>query len=241
MILAGYTQNSLMPAKNTVKIYAADTVYHIYNRGVEKRTIFTDDYDYKVFLNCLKEALLSPEKLAQTPKTLSLQGSSLQMVVKPAKNFAREISLLAYCLMPNHFHLLVRQTEDRAIDSFMRSIGTRYAIHFNKRHKRVGHLFQGIYKAAMITDEPYYLHITRYIHRNPLKYTNNLIDAYSSYAEYLGKRKTAWIKPDDILASFQPSKFPFLKHTNSYEQFVEFDRENENILTSDFTLEDDTL
>lgn len=230
-----------MPAKNTVKIYAAGSIYHIYNRGVEKRTIFTDDYDYKVFLNCLKEALLPPEKLSQTPKTFTLKGSSFKGVMKPPKNFADQISLLAYCLMPNHFHLLIRQSEDRAIDSFMRSIGTRYVIHFNKRHKRIGHLFQGIYKAAMIMDEPYYLHISRYIHRNPLAHTKNLIDAYSSYAEYLGKRKTEWIKPDDILASFQPSKLPFLKGTNSYQQFVEFDRKNEDILTSDLTLEYDIL
>lgn len=227
-----------MPAKNTVKIYAADGIYHIYNRGVEKRTIFTDDYDYKVFLNCLKEALLPPEKLPQTPKTFTLKGSSFKGVMKPPKNFAKEISLLAYCLMPNHFHLLVKQSSDRAIDSFMRSIGTRYVIYFNKRHKRVGHLFQGIYKAAMITDEPYYLHISRYIHRNPLSHTKNLVDAYSSYADYLGKRNTAWVKSEEILASFQLSKFPFLKGRNSYQQFVEFDRINEEILTSDLTLED---
>ena len=227
-----------MPAKNTIKIYAANGIYHLYNRGVDKRTIFTDDYDYKVFLNCLKEALLPADTLPKSQKTFTLEGSSFKGVMKPPKNFSKEITLLAYCLMPNHFHLLVKQTEDRSIDSFMRSIGTRYVIHFNKRHKRVGHLFQGIYKAAMITDESYYLHISRYIHRNPLAYTNNLIETYSSYAEYLGKRKTSWIKPEHILSSFQPSRLLFLKHTNTYKNFVEFDQKNEDMLTPDLTLED---
>lgn len=230
-----------MPAKNTVKTYATDGIYHIYNRGVEKRIIFSDDYDYTVFLHCLKDALLPPEQVQKTKKTVSLQGSSFKGVMRPPKNFASTIELLAYCLMPNHFHLLVKQTEERSIDSFMRSVGTRYAIAFNKRHKRVGHLFQGIYKAVLILDEPYYLHITRYIHRNPLKYTKNLITAYSSYAEYLGLRKTKWVKPDSILSSFQPSKLPFSAQFSSYKQFVEFDLPDEAKLAADITLENDTV
>lgn len=230
-----------MPAKNTIKLYAADGIYHIYNRGVEKRTIFIDDYDCKVFLNCLKEALLPPDKLPHNPKTFTLKGVSFKGITKPPKNFAHELELLAFCLMPNHFHLLVKQKCDRVIDSFMRSIATRYVLHFNKRHKRVGALFQNTYKAALVTEEPYLLHLSRYIHRNPLKYTQDLTHAYSSYADYLGKPKTEWVKPDLVLSSFQPSRLPFLRSTNSYRKFVEFVREENDILTPDLTLEDDDL
>lgn len=103
-------------------------------------------------------------------------------------------------------------------------------MYFNKTHKRVGALFQGIYKGALVTDEPYLLHLTRYIHRNPLEITKNLVNAYSSYGEYLGMRKTHWINSKEILAFFQPGTLPFLKHVNSYKNFVEdtkFDSETE--------------
>lgn len=230
----------IMPAKNTIKIYATDGIYHIYNRGVEKRTIFLDEYDYGVFLNCLKDALLPPEKLSPTIKTFTLKGVSFKGVARPPKNFVNEIELLAYCLMPNHFHLLIKQSRDRAIDSFMRSIATRYVIYFNKRYKRVGALFQNTYKAILVTEEPYFLHLSRYIHRNPFKHTKNLATAYSSYAEYLGKRHTEWIKSKMILDMFQQKSF-LLRHTNTYKKFVEYENEENDTLFKDLTLEEEYL
>lgn len=230
-----------MPAKYTIKTYVTDGVYHIYNRGVEKRIIFEDKDDYKVFLNCLKEALLPPDKLPKIPIAFTLKGETFQGIPKMVKNFYGKMELLAYCLMPNHFHLLVKQKSDRIIDAFMQSVATRYSIHFNKKHHRIGTLFQGPYKAVLVDDDIYLLHLSRYIHRNPRQYTENLINSYSSYAEYLGNRHTEWIRPQLILASFQPTKLPFLHHVNSYRKFVEFENENDNLLTSSLTLEDVNL
>jgi putative transposase len=228
-----------MPAKHTIKIYAADSIYHIYNRGVEKRNIFIDSSDYQIFLHCLKEALLPESQLKRTLTTFTLKGLSFQGVMKPPKNFSNEVSLLAYCLMPNHFHLLIKQAKERSIDLFMRSISTRYAIYFNKKYKRVGHLFQGPYKASIILEEQYYLHISRYIHRNPLAYTKNLLDAYSSYADYLKKRETPWVKPEIILSSFGSSENQSIA---AYKNFVELEEsQEENSLQRDLTLESDTL
>jgi putative transposase len=230
-----------MPAKNTIKIYVADGIYHIYNRGVEKRVIFEDHTDYKMFLHCLKEALLSPDKLLKQPHVFTLKGESFKGVMKPVKNYFGNIELLAYCLMPNHFHLIIKQKNDRIMDSFMRSIATRYSIYFNKKYRRVGSLFQGPYKAVLVDDDIYLLHLSRYLHRNSLLYTKNLIDAYSSYADYLGKRHTEWVNSQLILAFFQPTKLPFLLHTNSYQSFVEFDREYEDFFNSSFALGGDDL
>lgn len=232
-----YTRS--MPAKNTIKTYVEGGIYHVYNRGVEKRTIFEDEYDYRVFLNCFKEALLPPEKLPKTPIEFTLKGDTFKGVPKRVKNFFGAIDLLAYCLMPNHFHLLIKQQNNRVIDSFMRSIATRYSIYFNKRYKRVGPLFQGAYKAALIVSDVYLLHLSRYIHRNPLKIMTDLVNCYSSYAEYLGKRKIEWVKPEIILASFQPTQLPFLRHINSYKKFVEYEAVGEDILTVDEILESD--
>jgi putative transposase len=216
-----------MPAKNTIKIYVPDGIYHLYNRGVEKRVIFTDDYDYKVFINCLKEALLSPSQLPKTTINFTLKGETFQGMAKAVKNFHDKIQLLAYCLMPNHFHLLVKQTDDHDIDAFMRSIGTRYSIHFNKRHKRVGTLFQGPYKASLIEEDVYLLHLSRYIHRNPLPFMKDVRNwHYSSYGEYIGKRKTSWINTQVILEYFKPAVLSAFKDVQSYRQFVEYDLPN---------------
>jgi len=230
-----------MPARNTIKVYVANGIYHLYNRGVEKRTIFEDDYDYSVFLNCLKEALLPPKELPKTLETISFKGTSFKGVPRPPKNFSTEIDLLAYSLMPNHFHLLLKQKNERSIDGFMRSIATRYVVHFNKRYKRIGPLFQSIYKANLVSDDVYLLHASRYIHRNSLKLNKVLLGAYSSYADYLGKRHTAWLKTNIVLDMFKPTELPFLHHTNSYQQFVEFENElsDEAIAATYFLPEED--
>ena len=214
-----------MPAKNVIKTYIANGIYHIYNRGVEKRNIFLDEQDYHVFLQYLKEALSDPKELTIMSKSFTLKGEIFKGIPKQPKNFFGNIDLLAYCLMPNHFHLLLAQKSDHGIDHFMRSIATRYSVFFNKKRKRIGSLFQATYKATLITEESYLLHLTRYIHRNPQKYFENLEDAYSSYGEYLLKRKTRWIKTNTVLSFFTPGKFSFLKHCNSYKQFVEYDKE----------------
>jgi putative transposase len=217
-----------MPAKNSIKIYIENGYYHVYNRGVEKRDIFLQPDDYKVFLHCLKQALLPPEKiLSSFPQGQTLQGLTLRGngIPKPPKNYYGQIELLAYTLMPNHFHLLVHQIQNRCMDQFMQSILTRYTMFFNKTKKRVGGLFQGRYKGINITEDSYLLHLSRYIHRNASPLTKNLADWYSSYGDYLGIKNTEWVKTDMILESFKPGTLPFLKHTNTYKSFVEYESE----------------
>ena len=212
-----------MPAKNSIKIYVENGYYHIYNRGVEKRTIFQDEQDYKVFLGYLKFYLSPPPDKKDILKTFSLRGVSFKGVAAPLKNYEKSIDLLAYCLIPNHFHLLIKQIKQGAMEFFMRSLATRYSTYFNKKYDRVGPLFQGPYKACIVENENYLLHLSRYIHQNPGEYTNNLAGAYSSYAEYLGMRKTPWVKPDLILSFFEKGGGDFLKGFNSYKHFVEAD------------------
>lgn len=205
-----------MPSRNIIKIYVENGYYHLYNRGVEKRTIFEDSQDYGVFLSYLKE-YLSP------PDPSPLQGGTLKnkkYAYRLPKNYFEEIFLLAYCLMPNHFHLLVNQKSTYAIKNFMQSLLTRYSMYFNKKYSRVGKLFQGHYKGAIVRNESYLLHLTRYIHLNPSEYTKDLEIAYSSYADYLGLRNTSWVKKADILAYFSSSNNKF-KQYKSYKSFIE--------------------
>ena len=200
-----------MPAKNSLKDYAPDSYYHVYNRGVAKQDIFLDEQDYKTFLSYLKLYLVP----------IDLQGQSLK--VSPSrqlKNYSQELKLLAYCLMPNHFHLFVFQREDNSMADFLRSLGTKYSMYFNKKYKRVGHVFQGRYKAVMVTNENQFIYLSKYIHRNPLDIVPTVTVLggykYSSYQNYLGKFRQDWVDKSEILSYFSK-----LSVEESYQQFVE--------------------
>ncbi|MBI5358341.1 transposase [Candidatus Amesbacteria bacterium] len=209
-----------MPAKNSIKEFIADSYYHIYNRGVEKRRIFVDEQDHGVFLKYLGE-YLTPKDEAYLRDVLTDFHSSPKQKADAAKmlklnNFSDTVTLLAYCQMPNHFHLLVKQTVATSIDSLMNSFSTRYSMYFNKRYKRVGHLFQGTYKAVLVKTEAQLLHLTRYIHKNPASKGVPLQSyPHSSYKNYLNMVTTGWVKPNEILNHFAKTGY------NSYREFVE--------------------
>ena len=219
-----------MPAKNAIKTYSPESYYHVYNRGVNKRIIFKDQQDYSVFLSYLKTYLLPKDtnllnskiKSRDTSFADKYQAESLLVL----NNFSDKIELLAYCLMPNHFHLLIKQQGESDMEHLMRSLMSRYSKYFNKRHHRVGPLFQGRYKAVLVESDAQLLHLTRYIHRNPFSLQSlqrtvlsgedsPLFIQPSSYQNYLGKINQQWIKPDFILQNFSKSGF------NSYQTFVE--------------------
>jgi len=219
-----------MPSKNATKIYVESGYYHIYNRGVEKRLIYLDDQDYSVFLSYLKDYLLPKDEEGLNQKLLDPHTSYHErdkiLKLLHLKNYHQDINLLAYCLMPNHFHFFVKQTKVDAIDRFMRSFGTRYSMYFNRKYKRVGSLYQGVYKAVLVDNEGQFLHLSRYIHKQALEQNQP-----SSYPEYIGKRETLWIKHSEILSYYFQSN-PYL----SYEHFVAELEEPETI--KDITLDE---
>ncbi len=216
-----------MPSKNRVKIYIENGFYHVYNRGVEKRDIFLDDQDYHVFLNFIKSCLLPPSESNIATHPLQEVTGLVPVRARPLKNFTGEITLLAYCLMPNHFHLLLHQVNKDSMRRFMQSLCTSYSMYFNKKYKRVGPLFQDVYKAVLIMEEPYLLHLSRYIHLNPIESMTRPSPVsieryfYSSYPYYLGKKKAEWINPQPILAFFKSQQRINLHDCLSYQGFVE--------------------
>ncbi|MBU0569276.1 transposase [Patescibacteria group bacterium] len=226
-----------MPSKNIVKIYAKDNYYHVYNRGVEKRNIFEDEQDYKVFLGYLKQQLSHPPDPDKLLKNFTLQGETFKGIPRQPKNFNSEIDLVAYSLMPNHFHFLLFQHSSDSMKKFMQSLLTRFSMYFNKRYERVGKLFQGTYKAVLVKDDSYLLHLSRYIHLNPSENHADPTKAYSSYGEYLGLRKTKWIKPDIVLNFFNKKTILELDKINSYKDFVENSKKDSTDFLGDLTLE----
>lgn len=190
-----------MPSKNTVKDFAVDQYYHVYNRGVEKRVIFIDDQDYRVFIGLLKKYL----------------NGEVEAIVNNRHKFVSqkdEVQLLAFCLMPNHFHLMLYQKSDDGISKFMRRLATGYAMYFNSRYHRVGSLFQGRYKASLIQSEPYIDHITRYIHLNPEDYAGY---SYSSLKYYIEPdRCPDWLNVDWVLERFDSSPQQYAEFVDEY-------------------------
>ena len=137
-----------MPSKNSVKSFEPEAMYHVYNRGVDKRIIFVDERDYAVFLSFLKYALLSDDEIKQANYVDKNSISDSARFNLRREGLAKRLQLVSFCLMPNHFHLLLYQYDQEAITKLMRSIGTGYSMYFNKRHGRTGTLFQGVYKAS---------------------------------------------------------------------------------------------
>ena len=219
-----YTEN--MPGKNVLKEYKPNTYYHLYNRGVARQKIFIDEKDYKKFLSYLK-LYLDPENL------LNLQGCSLKVAPsRKLKNYFDKVRLHAYSLMPNHFHLLLYQVEIDSINHFMRSFATKYSMYFNKKYKRVGPLYENIFKAVEIKTENQLIYISKYIHRNPLDIlpTGMFLEGYkySSYANYLGRFLQTWVETSEILSYFKKQ---------SYQDFVEEQDERDIVTIKDLTID----
>lgn len=211
-----------MPSKNEVKLYIKKSYYHLYNRGVEKRKIFLDPQDQATFLSYLKTYLLPKDTMNLQKKLADSEIGYLEKdkIIKILRlnNFNRQIDMLSYCLMPNHFHFLLFQAEADTIAKFMNSLVTRYSMYFNKKYQRVGPLFQGIYKGVLVKTDEQLLHLSRYIHYQA-SYSQGLPlqEPYpSSYPNYLGKYKQEWIKTEQIL-SFFSKDIPNL----TYKAFVE--------------------
>ena len=142
-----------MPSRNVLKIDIADSYYHVYARGASRQEIFLESADYYMFLSLFRR-YLSAEDVKDSA------GMSYAKLYD-------DIQLLSYCLMPNHFHLLLYQVNEGAMQRLMRGVMTAYSRYFNKKYDRSRGLFETRYKASRISSDTYLMHITRYIHLNP--------------------------------------------------------------------------
>ncbi len=175
------------------RLDAPDTLHHVMVRGIERTTIFRDDRDRADFV----------ARLARVAE----QGA---------------LTIYAWALLPNHAHLLVR-TGTRPLARSMRSLLTGYAGAFNRRHKRVGHLFQNRYKSIVVEEEPYLLELVRYLHLNPLRApvvpTLRALDRYAwtGHSALLGTVSRPWQDTRTILRQFGPT---LPRAQRAYRSFV---------------------
>jgi len=142
--------------------------YHVYNRGVARQPVFLTKRDYERFLLTLSYyRFLKPSAKLSRFLTLS-QGERARMMGRATQTSERLVELISFVLMPNHFHLLVRQSADHGISTFVGRITNSYTRYFNTKHDRVGPVFQGAFKTVRVETDEQLIHLSRYIHLNPL-------------------------------------------------------------------------
>lgn len=145
--------------------------YHLYNRGNSKQTIFKDAQDHEHFIYLLN--------VLNTCSRVRLKRSTFNETVDDPL-----VSIGAYCLMPNHFHILITQETEKGISTFMQKVSTAYVMYYNRKYKRTGGLFEGKFKSKYITGDTYLQYLFSYIHMNPLKIIDN---AWKRKAKHLPK------------------------------------------------------
>jgi putative transposase len=187
--------------------FQTDCYYHIFNRGVEKRQIFSSDNDYQRFLGTVYYYLFSgPKPRFSTFRKFKFK----EFYLKP-----KIVEVICYCLMPNHFHMLVKQVTEGGIHEFISKLLNSFTKYYNTKHNRIGPLFQGQFKAVLVETDEQLVHLSRYIHLNPL--VSNLVTKlddfkYSSYPDFVGLRKGSFCFTQPVLS--------FFKEANSYKNFV---------------------
>ena len=197
------------------KKFLPGNIFHIYNRGNNKEEIFFDDQDYRAFLFRLGLCLGFTEEELNQEKLIAMPYSRIRITETSKVNF----KLIAFCLMPNHFHFLVEQTGDTSISHLMSRLCTSYSKYINKKYKRVGHVFQDKFKAVLIENNPQLMWTSAYIHMNPVK--DKIVKhpaeyLWSSYNDYASDRNFPIVNKELLLETFGDTK-NFIKQTLIYD------------------------
>lgn len=182
-------------------------IYHVYNRGVEKRRIFENRRTYVRFLEAIRYYQLAG------PKPKFSNFSELSINQPDPEN--KIVEIISYCLMPNHFHFLIKQLKDGGVSEFISKLINSYTKFYNTKFNRVGPLLQGQFKAVLIESDEQLIHVSRYIHLNPV--VSYLVKKpeqfeWSSYREYIGKVPMEICAKEVVLSLFKSPK--------DYEEFV---------------------
>ena len=204
-----------------LKNHAPGEYYHIYNRGMQKQKIFETDKDRLrfIFLLLAMQGKNSIKNISREVRR-SVQSSTLHIQPEIEKNVLenRTVELISFCLMPNHFHLLVFEKTEGGIAKYMQRVLTAYTKYFNVRHQKSGHLLQGSYKSVQIEDDRQLMHASAYIHKNPneLALWRGKYEKYpwSSLQDYIFENRFGQLlSPGIIIERFKEEK-------GSYRDFV---------------------
>jgi len=221
-------------------------IYHILNRGVEKRKIFLDDKDCLRFVHDLYE--FNDEAPAEN---IYYKLSRVESYEVEPRKIARKrkllVEILAFCLMHNHYHLIIRQLKNGGIVKFMQKLGTGYTMSFNKKYKRIGPLFRGAFKSILVNKSNYFLNLPYYVHLNPLdmefpEWRNRKIKDYngaieyldnyrwSSHLDYIGKKNFPSVTNREFLLDVFGGEDKYKQSINKWLKEMEIDNMRELVL-----------
>ena len=205
-------------------VFSPGEYYHVFNRGVEKRPIFNEKRDYIRALSTIFYYIhaLPPVKYSKYLRTPRDQRSELNETLNKSP---RDITILAYCLMPNHLHFLLRQETENGVPRFMSKFSNSYTKYFNTKHTRIGPLFQGTFKAVIVESEEQLIHLSRYIHINPIvssliKKTDLINYPWSSMHEYITPTANNLTDPSIINSIFH-STSKYLEFCQNHLAYAE--------------------
>lgn len=205
--------------------------YHLYNRGNSKQKIFMDEEDYLHFIGLLYGC--------NNENNLKLSNLNKKQNIYDLERGEPLVGIGAYCLMPNHFHILIAEIKDGGISKFMQKLSTAYVMYFNKKYKRTGSLFEGKFKSIHMKNNTQIKYLFSYIHLNPVKliqkdwkekgiidkkealiYLNKYL--YSSYLDFIGEQRVQnKILRLDLFPNYFPSKNIFNKEIFEWLSFRE--------------------
>lgn len=212
-----------MPARLTPLV--TDQYYHIFNRGVARQPIFQEKQDYKRFIATLNYYRYFPLPIRLSKLQLLAISVRKNILTELQKSGKLQAEIISFVCMPNHFHLILKQSRENGISKYLKELQNSYARYFNTKHKRIGTLFQGQFKAIHIESEEQLLHLSRYVHLNPytsyvVKNVNDLkIYPWSSLLQYLGLSQ-GFAKTDIINSLFStPRKYwKFIEDQAKYQR-----------------------
>lgn len=202
-----------MPSNRKI-VLANGEYYHLFNRGVERRPVFTNRHEFSRAMDLVNFYHFDKPTLRYS-KYLALDEGRRRNFLASLKDKAVEI--IAFCLMGNHFHFLIRQVKEGGSSKFMANFMNSYTKYFNTKYQRVGHLFQGAFKAVHVETDEQLLHLSRYIHLNPItsfKVKPQELKDYqwSSYPSYIENSDVKFVNKDIVMS--------FFKKSFKYEEFV---------------------
>lgn len=205
-----------MPLRKTPLV--TDQFYHVFNRGINKQPIFLNTRENKRAQRVLRFYSFKNPRIKFSKLLLLSKEDQIKFWGNLQKTNNKSVEIICYCLMPNHFHFLLKQQADNGISRFMSNFQNSYTRYFNTRHGGIGPLLQGQFKAVRVEDENQLLHLSRYIHLNPyssfiVKEVDDITSyPWSSFPEYLGKAGISICSKDIILSNF--------KSAEAYQGFV---------------------
>jgi putative transposase len=191
-------------------------IYHVFNRGINRCPTFTSKKEYFRALDTFRYYQFSglPHSLS---KYLNLEIEKKHGIVNRINSEDKIITIFCYCLMPNHFHLLIRQEKDKGISRFMSNIQNSYTRYFNTRNNRDGSLFLDQFKAVLIETDEQFLHVSRYIHLNP--FTSYIIKSLDDLEKYPWSSYQSYIKSEQNIVDISYILSNFI-NGEEYRKFV---------------------